>query len=118
MQERKLTDVVSCPISASHETTASVPVVITPFADPGPISVECCGCPSVQSGNEPHCGTINRRYEFIISQKMQINIPIAFGADVVIGETYVQNGQTSGMIDGECCTCNCSGYENELEIGE
>lgn len=48
---------------------------------------------------------------------MKINIPIAFGADVLIGETYVHNGQTTGSVDGDCCICDCSEFEsNVVEI--
>ncbi|MCI8405019.1 MAG: hypothetical protein HFE49_08985 [Clostridia bacterium] len=117
MQDKQCMDVATCPVSASHETTACVPVSISPFADCGPICIECCGGPVIHSGGEPCCGTVCGRYEFTISQKMKINIPIAFGADVLIGETYVHNGQTTGSVDGDCCICDCSEFEsNVVEI--
>lgn len=115
MQEKQSMDVGTCPVNASHEATACLPVSISPFAEPGSISIENCGAPVINCGGEPCCGIVNGRYEFTISQKMKINIPIVFGADIMVGETYVQNGQTTGCIEGECCTCNCSECENELE---
>lgn len=118
MQDKQSMDVVTCPVTATHETTACVPVSICPFADYGPISIESCGCPVIHSGSEACCGIVNGRYEFSVSQKMKINIPIAFGADIQIGDTYVHNGQTCGTVDGDCCTCNCSECENTLEIPE
>ncbi len=118
MQEKQSMDVATCPVTASHETTACVPVTICPFADAGPIDAECCGSPVIRSGDESCCGVPNGRYEFTVSQKMRINIPIAFGADIMVGETYVHNGQTNGVADGECCTCNCLELEDEPEIIE
>lgn len=119
MQEKQSMDVATCPVTACHETTACVPVSISPFADPGPISIECCGTPVVRSGCEPCSGIPNGHYEFTVSQKMKINIPIAFGVDIMVGETYVHNGQTSGNIEGECCTCNCADdFVEEVEVTE
>ena len=117
--EKQSMDVATCPVTASHETTACVPVSISPFADPGPISIECCGSPVVRSGGEPCYGIPNGHYEFTVSQKMRINIPIAFGVDIMVGETYVHNGQTNGVADGECCICNCADSpepENEVVV--
>lgn len=118
MQEKKSMDVGTCPVNATHETTACVPVSICPFAEPGPISIENCGAPVVNCGGEPCCGVVNGRFEFTISQKMKINIPIIFGADVAVGEAYVNSGQTTGCINGECCTCNCSECEDTAETDE
>ena len=106
-------DVGTCPVNTTHETTACVPVSICPFAEPGPISVENCGAPVIHCGGKPCCGTVNGRFEFTISQKMKVNIPIVFGADITVGETYVKNGQTISCIDGECYTFNCSDYDDD-----
>lgn len=118
MQEKQSINVAACPVTASHEATACVPVSISPFADACTVDVECCGSPVIHSGDESCCGTLNGSCEFTVSQKMRINIPIAFGADIIVGGTYVQNGQTSGITDGECCNCNCFELEDELEILE
>ncbi len=114
MHEKQSMDVGTCPVSATHETTACLPVTISPFAEPGPICIENCGAPIINCGGEPCCGTPNGKFEFTISQKMQINIPIVFGADIMVGETYVKNGQTTGCINGDCCTCNCAECESDL----
>ncbi|MGM9936144.1 MAG: hypothetical protein ACI38A_02260 [Candidatus Ornithomonoglobus sp.] len=115
MNEKQAMDVGTCPVHARHETTACVPVSICPFADPGPMTVENCGAPVVRCGGEPCCGVVNGRFEFTVSQKMKINIPIIFGADIAVGTAYIHNGQTTACINGECSTCSCSEYEREHE---
>lgn len=118
MQEKQSMDVGTCPVNASHETTACVPVSVSPFADPGPISIENCGAPVINCGGEPCCGIVNGRFEFTVSQTMKINIPIIFGADIAVGEAYVHNGQTTGCINGECTSCSCSECECDIETAE
>lgn len=108
MQEKQSMNVGACPVTACHETTVCVPVSISPFAESGSISIECCGSTVIHGGCDSCRGTVNGIHEFTVSQRMKLNIPIAFGADVIIGETYVQDEETSGFIDGDCCACNCS----------
>lgn len=107
MEKKPTMDVAACPVNASHETTACVPVKIKPFANPGKVSVECCGCPIIKIGEAECCGTLNGCCEFSISQKMKIDIPVTFGADIKVGETYVQCGRTEGESDGDGCICSC-----------
>lgn len=107
MLEKQSMEIGTCPVNAVHETTACVPVSISPFAEPGQISVENCGAPVINCSGEPCCGTVNGQFEFTVSQKMRINVPIVFGADISVGEAHIQNGLTSGCLDGECSTCSC-----------
>ncbi|MGN0183240.1 MAG: hypothetical protein ACI4DP_12670 [Candidatus Ornithomonoglobus sp.] len=115
MNEKPFIDVGTCPVNASHETTACVSVSICPFADPEPISVENCGAPVVKCGGEPCCGVVNGRFEFTVAQKMKINVPIVFGADIAVGTAYIHNGQTTACINGDCSTCSGSERERECE---
>lgn len=119
MSEKQTIEVAACPVTVNHETTACVPVSVNTFAEPGDITVECGGTPVIHSGGDSCCGTPCSNYEFTVSQTMCINIPIAFGVDVAIGETYVSNGETTG--DAGCgCSCNCgdaldSALDNTLD---
>lgn len=92
----------ACPTVTKHDVTACVPVCIRPFAEPGPVVVECAGNPEIRSdcgrGDCEECGCC----EFTVSQKMRINIPIAFGAGVQVGEVHVSCGETQGTIDPDC----------------
>ena len=56
MQEKQSINVAACPVTASHEATACVPVSISPFADACTVDVECCGSPVIHSGDESCCG--------------------------------------------------------------
>lgn len=104
----------ACPTVIRHDATACVPVCIRPFAEPGPVVVECAGNPEVRSGcgrgESKDCGCC----EFTVSQKMRINIPIAFGAGVQVGEVYVSCGQTQGIIDSGCAC----GAEQIIDIDD
>lgn len=115
MNEKQSMDVGTCPVNAGHETTACVPVSISPFADPGPISIDNCGAPMVNCGGEPCCGVVNGKFEFTVAQKMKIHIPIVFGADITVGAARIRSGQTSACINGECSTCRCSEYDSDCE---
>lgn len=113
MDKKQSMDVAACPVNASHETTACVPVKIKPFANPGKVSMECCGCPTIKMGDDDCSGTLNGCCEFTVSQKMKIDIPITFGADISVGETYVKCGKTEGSADGDGCICSCAEPDDE-----
>ncbi len=108
MHEKQLLEVTTCPTVTSYEATACVPVVICPFANPGTITVECAGEPVIQNCCDQCYGTANGCCEFTISQSMRVDVPVIFGANVQIGETYVYGGQTNGGDDCGCgCDCDC-----------
>lgn len=115
MQEKQSMDIGTCPVNAIHETTACVPISISPFAETEQISIENVGTPVINCGGEPCCGIVNGRFDFTISQTMKINIPIVFGADIVVGEAHIQNDSTTGCINGECSTCNCAEIDSVTE---
>lgn len=107
----------ACPTVSSHETTACMPVCISPFAEPGQVVVECTGAPVITNGYNTCGGTANGCCEFTISQSMRIDIPVSFGANVQIGETYVSCGLTTGTIDQNCgCGGESSVFSSEDEF--
>ncbi len=105
MEEKQSMYVGTCLSCVNSSSTACVPIKICPFADTETISIECCGSPVIRESCDDCRGTINGRNEFTVSQNIMVSIPIVFGADVVVGDTYVQNGQTTVSTDGSCCSC-------------
>ena len=105
MTEMQSLEIRTCPTVSTHYTTVSVPVSIVPFANPGTISIQCCGAPEISPGNTP-TGEVNGCCSFTISQTMRVEIPMVFGASVLMGETYVECGGTSGTAEGDC-GCGC-----------
>lgn len=81
----------TCPALGSRTATVCLPVSVSPFAVTGPVVIECCGEPEVMPSC--HCkGKINGTCDFTISQKILVEVPVEFGANVNVGETYVECG--------------------------
>ena len=93
----------ACPVIGSQSATACLPVAISPYAVAGPAKIKCCGEPEIIA-NCNHCrGRKNGICEFIISQKMRVDIPVEFGASVNVGDTYVNFDCAKGeIVDGKC----------------
>ena len=54
-------------------------------------------CPTIGSQSATVCkGIVNGKCDFVISQKIQIDLPVEFGATVKVGDTYV---------DCDCSPC-------------
>ena len=104
MTEMQSLEIRTCPTVSTHYTTVSVPVSIVPFANPGTVAIKCCGEPEICEGTDP-AGEVNGCCRFTISQTMRVEIPLVFGASVLMGETYVECGGTTGAVDGECAEC-------------
>lgn len=87
-----------------------LPVCISPYAVPGEAEVECCEHVVLQE-NTPCLGVKNGSCDFVITQTLQIEIPLTFGATVETDGTYVacgyqedalpQNGETVQEESGE-----------------
>lgn len=106
MNEKQSINVEACPAYASHEATAYMPVSIDVFAEHGTPTVDCCGAPEVTFGDVP-CGS-DGICEFTVSQRIKICIPMAFGADVTVGNSYVLSDATTASSSGERCLCSCA----------
>lgn len=79
----------TCPSVGYQAVNVNVPVTITPFAQAGATSTRCCGTPIVKSGKSIGQGTKNGICNFTIGQNIIVAIPVAFGAEAVVGDTYV-----------------------------
>ena len=101
MNEIQSLEIRTCPTVSTHDTTVSVPIQSVPFANPGTVVIQCCGAPCITEGTSP-AGKVNGSCCFTVSQTMRIDIPLVFGASVLLGETYVQCGGTTGSIEGQC----------------
>jgi hypothetical protein len=80
-----------------QEETVCVPVTVTPFATPGEAKAFCCGDPVVNQ--RAVCAGSQTSCTFTVTQTLCIEIPIAFGADIVTGSAVVNCGIAS---DKEC----------------
>lgn len=91
MAEENLT----CSGTGYQAVEVAVPVSVVPFAKSGVTVTRCCGIPIVKKGNTVGTGVKNGTCEFVISQKIIVEIPVAFGADAVVGDTFVTDVQAS-----------------------
>jgi len=76
-----------------------VPVIITPFAEVGPIGVTCCG-PTIVSTTPCNTGD-HRSCTFYVRQNVCAEVPVRFGATGDNGDTVV----TCGAPSQEGCDC-------------
>lgn len=79
----------TCPAVGYQAVTVSVPVTVKPFAQSGITVTRCCGTPIVRSGKDIGAGTKNGMCNFTIGQNIVVAIPVAFGAQATVGDTYV-----------------------------
>lgn len=90
----------SCAVFAHQRATVCVPVTVTPFASVGDTITRCCGNPVVRPGTAVCDGTLMGSCVFTISQDVCIAVPVAFGANAVVGRYSVLCGDAA---TGENC---------------
>lgn len=77
-----------CITKAYQEAKVCVPVTVTPFANIGEITTECCGRATIST--DCNCrGKENKACKFTISQKIKVEIPVEFGASTNVGGTFI-----------------------------
>ncbi len=96
--EKKLKCEIACKERFYQSSTLSVPVRIKPFAQVGRITTACCGAPVITPGCDCQ-GECDQVCEFVITQKLCVELPIRFGADV---KTKAPRVQCGCMTEHEC----------------
>lgn len=79
----------TCPAVGYQAVNVNVPVSVRPFAHAGSTATKCCGAPIVKSGKSVGQGTKNGICNFTIGQNIVVAIPVAFGAEATVGDTFV-----------------------------
>ncbi len=93
----------ACATVGCQTAEVCVPITVAPYAQAGRITTNCCGCPIVCTG-ERHCkGKKNGTCYLTISQKINVEIPVQFGATAVVGDAFVDCLGSSGKEDGGKC---------------
>lgn len=90
-------DAQTCPTRNKKVAEVKLPVCITPYSVTGPATVHCCGEAHITplECNDMECST--NSCEFVITQKIEIELPVEFGASVKVGSTF---------IDCDCHPCH------------
>lgn len=91
-----------CQTSTYQSATVCVPVTVTPFVLPGPTRTICCGDPVIAPG-EKICPPGARSCFFTISQRICVEVPVAFGAATRLGQPQVA---CDPATDEGCIDCN------------
>lgn len=97
----EILDNQTCPSVGYQAASICVPVTIEPYAKAGSTKTKCCGNAIVTSGAQPCKGIKNGTCAFTISQNICIAVPVEFGANAVVGDTYVD---CKGASDMDICT--------------
>ena len=82
------------------------PVVLTPSATVGTVTVSCQGTPSVTCTTDPS-GT---SCSVVMTQQVCVTIPIRYGVSLTSGEPTIACAGSAGAEQGGCCgCCTCGG---------
>lgn len=89
-----------CAKTGTQCVNVSTPVVLTPVADVGMVSVSCTGEPAATctANAEGTACTVT------LTQRLCVSIPITFGVDHTGGEPSIG---CAACADGECAPCGC-----------
>ena len=91
-------DVPACDKTVCRAFDVSVPATISPYARLKEPDTECVGPAHIRPGHRP-CPDGRRYFEFTLNQKINVDIPIKFGAEVCFDEVCVED-------EGECSDQN------------
>ena len=78
-----------CPVLGTQDVMVGIPVEVKPFAEVGKIKTECIGKPIIVRGSSTCEGKPKDTCRFTISQKMRIEVPVAFGAKTHVGQARI-----------------------------
>ncbi len=104
----------TCPAIGYQAVNVNVPVTVRPYARTGVTTTRCCGTPIVKSGKSIGQGTKNGICNFTIGQNIVVAIPVAFGAEATVGDTYVDCLEASAE-EIDCDTLANLGDPNQPE---
>jgi hypothetical protein len=79
-------DLQSCDKVVRKSFDVSVPVTITPFARPEKPEVKCSGEIVITPGHKC-CENESNSFEFTVTQRINVDIPVKFGAEVCFFKT-------------------------------
>jgi len=80
----KMDNLSSCEKTVCRSFDVSVPVTVTPFAKPRKPNVKCVETEITPGHNR--CKSKDNSFKFTITQKINVEIPVKFGAEVCYGE--------------------------------
>ena len=87
--DKKCFEEQACERFTTKAFDVSVPVTIKPFAIPHKPEVSCSGNVKVCPGIEP-CHNRRTSFDFTITQKVNVKIPVEFGVRTCFGETCLE----------------------------
>jgi len=90
----------SCEKTVCRSFDVFVPVTVTPFAKPRKPNVRCLET-KITPGHKC-CKSRDNRFKFTITQKINVDIPVKFGAEVCFDEACsFDNGTCDKLCMGE-----------------
>ena len=93
-ENKECFDITACEKFVCKAFDVSVPVTVTPFAIAQKPEVKCIGDVEVTNGIE-HCDERKKDFEFTITQKIKVKIPVEFGADTCFEESCSEEDKDS-----------------------
>ena len=92
----------SCPVNGCSKISTqcvdvTAPVVLTPTADVGAVTVACQGTPCITCTTDP-CGTSCR---VTLTQQICISVPVKYGVTLAAEPPVISCGEN--CVGGGCC---------------
>jgi uncharacterized repeat protein (TIGR01451 family) len=88
-----------CAVEGEQMIDICLPVSVRPFANVGNVTTRCCGPAVITPGTAVCPGIPGGRCDFVISQRVCVNVPVEFGAAVQPGVPH------SLCTEEDCSSC-------------
>lgn len=85
-----------CPMVAHEEATITVPVAVRASAEWGEAELKCLGAAVVTRNSDLTPGKPCAVSKFTVSQKIRVDIPLKFNAEVELGQEHVEFASLAG----------------------
>ena len=106
----------ACPVLEKKELTISIPVSIKGFAEVGEVKTKC-GCHETICGDDCK-GCHDAEDKFVITQKINVEIPLTFGAKTKVGEAIVDFDDECACHDKKDDECECKEEKETIDFIE
>lgn len=78
-----------CPVNANEELDITVPVTVQASSDIGDVVIRCMNS-TINRNTNYAPGDPNAISKFTVSQRIHVDIPLIFNADIGVGDGYVE----------------------------
>ena len=105
---------IGCTESCYKDISVGIPVTIKPIGKVGDAKIHCLESCVVFDNVSECTKSMGEWCKLVIVQKLRVEIPVMFGADVEAEEAFID----CGCNESKCKSYDCHDYECESETAE